>query len=32
MVGGAGVRHFMNIRYRGGGKQLATAAWLAPAS
>jgi uncharacterized membrane protein len=30
-VGGAGVRHFMNIRYRGGGKQLALGAWLAPA-
>ncbi|HEX5058079.1 MAG TPA: urate hydroxylase PuuD [Kofleriaceae bacterium] len=31
MIGGAGVRHFMNIRYRGGGKQLTKAAWLAPA-
>lgn len=31
MIGGAGVRHFMNIRYRGEGKQLATGAWLAPA-
>jgi uncharacterized membrane protein len=31
MVGGAGVRHFMNIRYLGEGKQLATGAWLAPA-
>ena len=31
MVGGAGVRHFMNIRYRGEGKQLPIAAWLAPA-
>ena len=31
MIGGAGVRHFMNIRYRGEGKQLAKAAWLAPA-
>jgi uncharacterized membrane protein len=30
MVGGAGVRHFMNIRYLGGGKQLSIAAWLAP--
>jgi uncharacterized membrane protein len=30
MIGGAGVRHFMNVRYLGGGKQLATAAWLAP--
>ena len=32
MVGGAGVRHFMNLRYRGEGKTLATAAWLAPAA
>lgn len=31
MVGGAGVRHYMNIRYLGGGKELATGAWLAPA-
>jgi uncharacterized membrane protein len=31
MIGGAGVRHFMNIRYRGEGKQLPIAAWLAPA-
>jgi uncharacterized membrane protein len=31
MVGGAGVRHFMNIRYLGAGKQLRTAAWLVPA-
>jgi uncharacterized membrane protein len=30
-VGGAGVRHFMNIRYQGGGKELVTSAWLAPA-
>lgn len=30
-VGGAGVRHFMNIRYTGGGKELVTSAWLAPA-
>jgi len=30
-VGGAGVRHFMNTRYLGGGKQLVTSAWLAPA-
>ncbi|MGE0870101.1 MAG: urate hydroxylase PuuD [Kofleriaceae bacterium] len=30
LVGGAGIRHFMNIRYRGEGKQLATAAWLIP--
>jgi len=32
MVGGAGVRHFMNIRYLGGGAQLARGAWLAPAA
>ncbi|HET9619886.1 MAG TPA: urate hydroxylase PuuD [Kofleriaceae bacterium] len=32
MVGGAGVRHFMNIRYRGEGRQLVIAAWLAPAT
>jgi uncharacterized membrane protein len=32
MVGGAGVRHFMNVRYRGEGKTLASAAWLAPAA
>jgi uncharacterized membrane protein len=31
LVGGAGVRHFMNIRYRGGGKQLPLGAWLSPA-
>jgi len=31
-VGGAGVRHFMNIRYKGGGLELATSAWLAPAA
>ena len=31
LVGGAGVRFFMNIRYRGGGRQLPMAAWLAPA-
>jgi len=30
-VGGAGIRHFMNIRYTGGGKQLLKGAWLAPA-
>ena len=30
MIGGAGVRHFMNIRYRGGGMQLPVGAWLAP--
>jgi uncharacterized membrane protein len=32
IIGGAGVRHFMNVRYRGGGKQLARGAWLAPAA
>jgi uncharacterized membrane protein len=32
MVGGAGVRHFMNLRYRGEGRTLASAAWLAPAA
>jgi uncharacterized membrane protein len=31
MIGGAGVRHFMNIRYLGAGKELARGAWLAPA-
>ena len=31
IVGGAGVRYFMNIRYRGGGRQLPLGAWLAPA-
>jgi len=31
IIGGAGVRHFMNIRYRGGGLELPTAAWLGPA-
>jgi uncharacterized membrane protein len=32
MVGGAGVRHYMNIRYLGAGKELAKGAWLAPAT
>jgi uncharacterized membrane protein len=32
MVGGAGVRHFMNTRYLGEGRQLPRAAWLAPAA
>jgi uncharacterized membrane protein len=32
MVGGAGVRHFMNIRYRGEGRQMITIAWLTPAA
>jgi len=31
MIGGAGVRHFMNTRYLGGGKVLARSAWLFPA-
>jgi uncharacterized membrane protein len=31
MIGGAGVRHFMNMRYRGEGVELPTAAWLVPA-
>ncbi len=31
MIGGAGIRHFMNVRYLGNGRQLATAAWLFPA-
>ncbi len=32
MVGGAGVRHVMNVRYRGEGKTLAPVAWLVPAA
>ena len=31
MIGGGGIRHFMNIRYRGGGRELPRAAWLFPA-
>jgi uncharacterized membrane protein len=31
MIGGAGVRHFMNVRYLGAGKELARGTWLAPA-
>lgn len=31
MIGGAGVRHFMNVRYLGAGKQLSLGAWLSPA-
>ncbi len=31
MVGGAGVRHYMNTRYLGGGKELGVGAWLGPA-
>src|SRR5262249_16064544 len=30
MVGGAGVRHMMNVRYRGEGRTAATGAWLVP--
>ena len=32
MIGDAGVRHFMNVRYLGEGKTLATTAWLVPAA
>ncbi|HMG55244.1 MAG TPA: urate hydroxylase PuuD, partial [Kofleriaceae bacterium] len=32
MVGGGGVRHFMNIRYRGEGRQMIPIAWLTPAA
>lgn len=32
MVGGAGVRFFMNMRYRGEGRQMLPIAWLAPAA
>lgn len=31
MIGGAGVRHFMNARYLGAGRELPVGAWLAPA-
>ena len=31
MIGGGGIRHFMNLRYRGGGRELPRAAWLFPA-
>ncbi len=31
MVGGSGIRYFMNLRYRGEGQQLPTGAWLTPA-
>ena len=31
IIGGAGVRHFMNVRYLGAGKERLTKAWLAPA-
>ncbi len=32
MVGGSGVRHFMNTRYLGEGRQRPVGAWLAPAA
>jgi uncharacterized membrane protein len=32
MVGGAGVRHAMNMRYRGEGRQMIPIAWLTPAA
>src|SRR3954467_1471616 len=32
MIGGAGVRHFMNLRYRGEGLTRPAAAWLFPAA
>jgi len=31
MIGGAGVRHFMNVRYLGAGRELPRAGWLVPA-
>ena len=31
IIGGAGIRHFMNIRYLGNGREMATGAWLFPA-
>ena len=31
MIGGAGIRHFMNVRYRGNGLELPRSAWLGPA-
>ncbi|CAN5898728.1 urate hydroxylase PuuD [soil metagenome] len=31
MIGGAGIRHYMNVRYLGGGEEVATRRWLAPA-
>jgi uncharacterized membrane protein len=31
MVGGAGVRHVMNVRYRGEGQVVAPARWIGPA-
>lgn len=32
MLGGAGVRHFMNVRYLGAGAELPRARWLLPAA
>jgi uncharacterized membrane protein len=32
MVGGSGVRYFMNVRYRGEGRQMIPIAWLTPAA
>jgi uncharacterized membrane protein len=32
MIGGAGVRHFMNTRYLGEGRTRVAAAWLVPAA
>jgi uncharacterized membrane protein len=32
MVGGAGVRYFMNFRYRGEGRQMLALGWLTPAA
>jgi uncharacterized membrane protein len=32
MIGGAGVRHCMNLRYRGEGRTLPAGVWLAPAA
>jgi uncharacterized membrane protein len=32
MVGGSGVRYFMNVRYRGEGRQMISIAWLTPAA
>jgi uncharacterized membrane protein len=32
MIGGAGIRHFMNIRYLGNGREMAVGAWLFPAA
>jgi uncharacterized membrane protein len=32
MIGGAGIRYFMNFRYRGEGRTLPAFVWLAPAT